>query len=370
MGKNIIPGLKIGDLELPLPIIQGGMGIGVSLSGLASAVANEGAIGVIAASSIGIFEPDFAKDFRGACKRRLRKEIRTAREKTKGIIGVNIMVALENYNDMISVATEEKADLILLGAGLPLKQLPLEQIVKNSIKIIPIVSSGRATKLIFTYWRRHFKYIPDAVVVEGPLAGGHLGFKKDEIDSPENMLEKLIPEVISAVDPFEKQFKKVVPVIAAGGIYTGTDIYKFLQLGAKGVQMSTRFVATHECDASMEFKEEYIKCKKEDIVIIESPAKMPGRAIKNQFLEDVVLGKKKPFSCPYYCLKTCDVHKTPYCITIALKNAKLGKLKSGFVFCGSNASRVDKIISVKELINELLKEYEAAACSASYCEKI
>jgi len=355
-----IPKLKIGELEAQVPIIQGGMSVGVSLSGLASAVANEGGIGVIGAAGIGMLEPDFTINFRGANKRALKKEIRKAREMTDGIIGVNLMVALSDFDNLVLVAVEEGIDLLFLGAGLPLR-VPLDKVKKYSTKVVPIVSSARAARIIFKYWGRHYDYIPDAVVVEGPLAGGHLGFKKEQIDNPNYTLEKILPEVISTVEPFKRQFGKDIPVIAAGGIYTGADIYKFMQLGADGVQMGTRFVATYECDASQKFKEAYVKCKKEDIIIMDSPVGLPGRAIRNKFLDDVSRGIKKPFKCPWKCLRTCDFVNSPYCIALALTKAKKGELEDGFAFAGANAYRVDKIVSVKELIQTLLKEYEDAA---------
>ena len=314
-----LPKLKIGEIELKVPLIQGGMSVGISLSRLASAVANEGCIGVIGAAGIGMLEPDFSTNFKEANKRALRKEIRKTRENTDGIIGVNIMVALSDFYDLVMVAFEEGADLIFLGAGLPLElpiSLPLEKLKEVLSKIIPIVSSARAAKIIFQYWERHYNQIPQAVVVEGPLAGGHLGFKKEQLNNPDYALEKLIPEVISILEPFEQQYNKSIPVIAAGGIYNGTDIYKFIKLGANGVQMASRFVTTYECDASEAFKEAYIKCKKEDIIIIDSPLGLPGRAIRNKFLNDVIAGIKKPFSCPWKCLKPCDFRIAPYCICL------------------------------------------------------
>ncbi|MEA1912386.1 MAG: nitronate monooxygenase [candidate division WOR-3 bacterium] len=351
--------LKIGGLEAKIPIIQGGMSVGISLSGLASAVANEGGIGVIGAAGIGMLEPDFKTNFREANKRALRKEIRKAREMTDGIIGVNIMVALSDFDDFVSVAVDEGADIVFLGAGLPLRNL--RTLSEASTKVVPIVSSARAAKIIFQYWKKKYNHIPDAVVVEGPLAGGHLGFKEEQIENPDYALDKILPEVISVIKLFEEQFNKSISVIAAGGIYTGVDIRKFIQLGAQGVELATRFVATHECDASIEFKEAYVKCKKEDLIIINSPVGMPGRAIRNKFLEDVSVGIKKPFKCPWKCLKTCDFRKVPYCIALALTNAKKGKFEEGFAFAGANAYRIDKIISVKELIETLLEEYEKAA---------
>lgn len=363
MNSRKMPRLKICELDAKIPIIQGGMGVGISLSGLASSVANEGGIGVIATAAIGMLEPDFSKNFSEANKRALIKEIRKAREMTDGIIGVNLLLALSDYYELLQIAVDEGVDLVLLGAGLALKNpetLPLDRLRKISTKIVPIVSSARAAKIIFQYWARNYNHVPDAVVVEGPLAGGHLGFKKEQINDPDYRLEKILPEVISAIKPFEQQFNKSIPVVAAGGIYTGADIHKFIQLGAQGVQMATRFVATHECDASIEFKKAYVKCKEEDLVIIDSPVGLPGRAIRNKFINDISAGMKKPFKCPWKCLKTCDFTKVPYCIALALTNAKKGKLDYGFAFAGSNAFRVDKIVPVKELIETLLVEYEKA----------
>lgn len=371
MNLKEIPKLRIGDLEINIPIIQGGMGVGISLSGLASAVANAGGIGVISTAGIGMLEPDFATNFAETNKRALRKEIRKAKNMTKGIIGVNIMVALSDFYDIVKVAVEERVDLVLLGAGLPLRNLKVlltDELKEIKTKIVPIVSSARAAKVIFQYWQKNYQHVPDAVVVEGPLAGGHLGFKKEQIDSSDYTLEKILPEVISVIKPFEQYFHKNIPVIAAGGIYTGADIYKFMQLGAQGVQMATRFVATNECDASIKFKDTYIKCKKEDIIIIDSPVGLPGRAIKNKFLEEVSAGIRKPFKCPWKCLKTCNFKKSLYCIALALTNAKKGELEEGFAFAGANAYLVDKIISVKELIATLLEEYKRA--SHNFCSRV
>jgi len=349
--------LRIGSLIAHIPIIQGGMGIGISLSGLAAAVANEGGIGVIATAGIGMSEPDFFKSSFEANLRALRKEIRKAREMTKGILGVNIMVALSDFADLVKAAIEEGIDIIFSGAGLP---LTLPQFLPEHAKTLlaPIVSSGRAASIISKKWSEKYHRLPDAVVVEGPKAGGHLGFKEEMLHDPAYSLDNLVPEVIQAVRPFEEQYRKSIPVIAAGGIYTGQDIRRFMDLGAAGVQMATRFVTTHECDASLAFKQTYIDSKREDMTIIKSPVGMPGRAIRNTFLDEVSQGKRKPFKCPYHCLKTCDYKNSPYCITLALINAKKGNLSQGFAFAGENAYRASGIISVKELIATLLKEYQ------------
>lgn len=354
-----LPQLKIGDLISRIPIIQGGMGIGISLSGLASAVAEQGGIGVIAAAMAGINESDAAKDSTNANIRALKQEIRKAREKTDGILGVNIMVALSNYGDLVRASIEEGIDIIFSGAGLPL-DLPGYLTNGCRTKLAPIVSSARAAAVLCRKWYSRYRYLPDAVVVEGPMAGGHLGFKPDELDDPRFALENLIREVTEAVKPFETKHERRIPVIAAGGIFNGEDICRFLKLGASGVQMGTRFVATHECDADPAFKQAYVEAEEKDLVIIKSPVGMPGRALRNGFLEDVLNGMKKPFRCPYHCIKTCDPDKSPYCISLALACAKKGKLKNGFAFAGKNAYRIKQILSVKELIDSLRAEYNLA----------
>jgi nitronate monooxygenase len=351
--------LRIGDLTAKIPIIQGGMGVGVSLSGLASAVANEGGIGVIAAAGIGMLRPEAFSDFLGANVRALRNEIRRAREMTKGILGVNIMVALSNYADLVRTAVEEKVDLIFSGAGLPLN---LPEYLKSTgrTKLAPIVSSARAAGLLVRRWLTKYNYLPDAFVVEGPLAGGHLGFSPDQIADPGFSLEKIVPAVLDEVRPVEEKFGKRIPVIAAGGIFTGGDIRKFTAMGAAGVQMATRLVGTEECDASPAFKQTFVDSREEDLVIIKSPVGMPGRAIRNQFIEDVNAGKKKPFKCPYHCIVTCRQQTSPYCIALALTSALRGRLRNGFAFAGANAYRVKKIVPLKELLTAVLEEYGEA----------
>ncbi|MCD4691968.1 MAG: nitronate monooxygenase [Calditrichales bacterium] len=361
-----MPQLRIGNLVIDKPIIQGGMGVGISLSGLASAVANEGGIGVISSVALGLLDQDKQMSFKDANIHVLKNEIKKAREQTNGVIGLNIMVAMTDYNNLLECAIEEEIDLVFVGAGLPLrfpKSFSLDKIKEIKTHFVPIVSSARAAQIIFQYWEKSFGIIPDAVVVEGPLAGGHLGFKTSQINDPNYKLEKIIPGVIEVIKTFEERLNKEIPVIAAGGIFSGADILKYLEMGAKGFQMGTRFVATHECDAWDEFKQAYINCKKEDITIIESPVGLPGRAIRNKFLEDVSGGVKKPFKCPWKCLKTCDFRNTPYCIADALTNAQKGNLEAGFAFAGANAYKVNKIISVKELFETLQQEYAAASMS-------
>ena len=351
--------LSIGDLNINLPIIQGGMGIGISMSRLASAVANEGGVGVIAAVGLGMFEKNYARDFMDANLRALKREIQTAREKTNGVIGVNIMVALTNFSDLVKTAISEKVDIIFSGAGLPMN-LPEYLTAEAKTKLVPIVSSGRAAAILCKKWKDLYNYLPDAFVVEGPKAGGHLGFKREQLDNPDFALEKLVPDVVSSVKPFEEKYNKSIPVIAAGGIYTGADIKNILDLGASGVQLGTRFVTTHECDASEDFKQTYINSSESDMEIIQSPVGMPGRAIKNEFIEKINRGEKRPVKCPYKCLKTCDVAKTPYCIFAALMSAMRGNFLNGYAFAGANAYKTSKIVSVKETFAELLQEFKEA----------
>lgn len=352
--------LRIGDLTASLPIIQGGMGVGVSLSGLAAAVANEGGIGVIACAGIGMAEADFSKNYLAANSRALRKEIRRAKGLTNGILGVNIMMALSNFGEMVQTALEEEVDIIFSGAGLPL-DLPHHLRGGDRTKLVPIVSSGRAAKIVAKRWAERYGHPPDAIVVEGPLAGGHLGFKAEQLGDAAFALDRLLAEVLAEIKPFEAKWQRPIPVIAGGGIYTGADIYDFLRLGAAGVQMATRFVTTHECDASPAFKQAYIRSTQEEIVIIKSPVGMPGRAIRNQFIDDVNSGQKVPFACPYHCIVTCDYTNSPYCIALALINAQRGRMGHGFAFAGQNAYRATEIVSVKELVGTLLEEYGAAA---------
>lgn len=347
---------RIGDLEIPVPIVQGGMGVGISLSNLASAVANNGGVGVIATVGIGLITNKPYKNYRQVNIDALREEIRKARKMSNGIIGVNIMVALTNYADMVNTSIEEGIDVIFSGAGLPL-DLPKYLPEGCKTKLVPIVSSGRAAQILATKWKQNFNYLPDAFVLEGPKAGGHLGYKYEQIDDERFQLENLIPDVLKVAKELENQHGKHIPVIVGGGIYTGADIRKFIEMGAEGVQMGTRFVATHECDASTEFKEMYVKARKEDVTIIKSPVGMPGRVIINQFVRDMEAGKQRPVKCRHHCIHTCDFRTTPFCIADALLEAQTGRLENGFAFTGSNVHLVHEIVSVAEVFESLKKEY-------------
>ncbi len=349
--------LKIGDLLAKIPVIQGGMGVGISLSGLASAVAKEGGIGVISSAGLGLLYNKYSKDYAEASIYGLKQEIRNAKEKAKGIIGVNVMVAMSNFTDMVKTAISEKADIIFSGAGLPL-DLPSFLKKGSTTKLVPIVSSVRAAKIICEKWKSNYDYLPDAIVVEGPKAGGHLGYKENQLEDENYSLEKLLPEIVSEVNSIGLKYGKDIPVIAAGGIYTGEDMHKMFELGASGVQLGTRFVTTEECDASSEFKQTYIDAKEDDIEIIKSPVGMPGRAILNDFITKIKSGLTQPKQCSFHCIKTCDISKSPYCIMLALYQAFRGNLTKGYAFAGANAWKANKIESVKEMINSLVQEFE------------
>jgi len=345
------PNLAIGDLKLELPIIQGGMGVRISKANLTSAVSECGGMGVIASVGLGDEFESLNANYTKTSEKALRQIIKEVKKKTKRPFGVNIMVALSNYESLCKVCADEKVNAIFSGAGLPLK---LPSFVEDKhIKLIPIISSARAADVILKYWTKRYNRIPDAFVVEGPLAGGHLGFSKDELRNPKSLFE-IIREVKNLVN--EDSNSKNTPVIAAGGIFTGKDILKVLKRGANGVQMSTRFIATNECDAPDELKQVCLNAKKEDVVIIDSPLGLPGRVLKNEFVERILQGEKIKFKCPYKCLKTCKRDEAQFCIAIALVNASRGNFKEGFVMPGSNVYRLNKIISVKELFEELREE--------------
>ena len=361
--KQIIAALRgfgpfmIGELKARLPLVQGGRGVGISLSGLASAVANEGGVGVISAASIsrtpryaglGLSDADA-----------LRQDIRRARRLTKGFIGVNIMVALTNFEALCRAALEEGVDILFAGAGLPLS-LPAFAEKWSKTKLVPIVSSGKAAAMIAKWWKEKYNRLPDAFVVEGPMAGGHLGFKSNQIDDPAFALDKILPDVCDAARNLEKDSGVSIPLIAAGGIYTGADIRKYLKMGAQAVQLGTRFVATAECDAPEAFKQAYLDARQEDILIVQSPVGMPGRALKNSFIQKMEMGQTSPVRCRYHCITPCKRDKSPYCIADALLTSLSGNSEDGLIFAGENAWRVNKMQTVQELIKELELEYVQA----------
>ena len=350
-----LPRLTIGDLSLELPIIQGGMGVGVSRAGLASAVSARGGLGVIA--SVGLNPPGADRyTYEEGSRQAVLDEI--LKVKRLGLpVGVNVMVALSNYRSLVEASVEAGADVILSGAGLPLR-LPAYTEGSNT-KLVPIVSSGRAAELVCKTWVKRFGRIPDAIVVEGSLAGGHLGFAYQElVDGTAAPLDVLVRDVLVVAERYGQEHGKPVPVIAAGGIFTGRDIATFLNIGAAGVQMGTRFVGTHECDASDAYKQSYLDATKEDVALILSPVGLPARVVKNAFVESSLKGEKRRFSCNYKCLITCNAATANYCIADALVSSSVGDMANGFAMCGQNAYRVDKLVSVEELMRELTTEAE------------
>jgi len=353
--------LVIDDLEIKIPIIQGGMGVRVSMAPLAAAVADCGGGGTIASVGIPPDTKENRKDIPKACREYLQKEIRLARELSDGVIGVNIMVALSNYEDMVRATVEEKVDYIISGAGLPIS-LP-EFAEGSSIKLIPLIASARGAKLLLKTWKRRYNRFPDALVVEGPLSGGHIaGYSLEELESSKGkmrekpLLENAVKDILGLVGEYEKEYGISIPVIAAGGIYDGKDVAKFLRLGAKGVQLGTRFVTTFECSVAEKYKQLYVNANEDDIVFIQSPVGMPAKAIRTKFLDEILLGKRKKFICDYRCLRTCDPSTVQYCIAKALMNAADGDIDNAVVFAGTNVSRIKKIVYVKELIDEIVSE--------------
>lgn len=354
-----IKGIKLGNLTSKLPIVQGGMGVGISRSQLAGAVAKHGGIGVISAVGIGFEEEDYYTNPLVANLRALRQEIKKAKEiAPEGIVGLNLMVAVHNYREIAMEAVKSGIDLIISGAGLPME---LPEIVKGSeTKIAPIVSSGRVADLLCKRWSKKYDRLPDMLVVEGKEAGGHLGFKmEDLVNNTARKLDDLVSEVVESVKVWEEKFNVEIPVIAAGGIWTGEDAGKYLDIGAAGVQIGTRFIGTEECDAHINYKNAFIEAAKDDIQLVKSPVGMPGRAIRNKFIERVEAGLVGVEKC-VNCLIPCDPALTPYCISEALINAVKGDIDNALLFTGSNGYRINEITTVKEILDEImteLKEY-------------
>ncbi len=358
---NELKPLMLGDLELKVPIIQGGMVVRVSVAPLAAAVANCGGGGTIASVGLPPDTEENRRDVPKSCREYLRKEIRLAKELSDGAIGVNIMVALSNYEDMVRTTVDEKADYIISGAGLPIS---LPEFTEGSpIKLIPIVASARGAKLLLKTWKRRYNRFPDAIVIEGPLSGGHIaGYSLEELNSlkgtmrKQPLLENAVKDLLDLVGGYEKEYGISIPVIPAGGIFDGKDVAKFFKLGAKGVQMATRFVTTFECSASDAFKQAYLDSTEDDIVFIQSPVGMPAKAIRTKLVDKVTRGEKIAFNCVYQCLRTCDPTTVPYCIAKSLINSVDGDIDNGVVLAGTNVSRINKIVSVKEVIDEIVVE--------------
>lgn len=349
-------GLKIGKKYTKLPLIQGGMGIGISLGGLAGAVAAEGGAGVISAAQIGFREPDFDEEPFTANLRAIHKEVEKARALSKeGVIGMNVMTAMNGYESYVREAVKAGVDFIVSGAGLPVDLPAYTEGIDTAIA--PIVSTEKSASVILKYWDKKYKKIPDLLIVEGPKAGGHLGFTKEQLEFfTENKYKEEIGAILRLVKTYEEKYGEKIPVILAGGIDSREKAEEAFSIGADGIQVATRFVTTKECDAASEYKEAYVKAKKEDICIVKSPVGMPGRAIHNAFLEKVERGEKKLCKC-HKCLHRCNPGEIPYCITDALIQAAEGNVEDALIFCGANAWKISEIQTVSQVVRELFPDF-------------
>ncbi len=344
--------LNIKNKTARLPVIQGGMGVGVSRSGLAGAVAKAGGVGMISSAQIGYDEPDFEQDVRGCNIRALEKHVKLAKEQADGgLVGVNIMVALSHYAEHVKAAVRTGADLIVCGAGLPVS---LPELVKDAdTAIAPVVSSRKAASVLLRMWDKKYKRTADLLVVEGPQAGGHLGFTREQLeDIPALSFDSEIRGIIQEKRVYEEKYGVSIPVVAGGGIFDRMDVEHMMETGADGVQVATRFVVTEECDASRAYKQAYIDAGQEDVVIIKSPVGMPGRAIRNEFIRLMEQGRAAVRHC-FGCIRNCDPGNTPYCITQALINAVKGDLDHGLIFCGAKVDRIREMTTVAALMREL-----------------
>lgn len=339
--------------KLTVPIIQGGMGIGISLGGLAGAVAACGGMGVISTANIGFREPDFYENTDEADRRALVKEIRKARDLSggKGLIAVNVMVATTRYELMVRTACEEGIDAIISGAGLPLKLPELTR--KSEVLIAPILSGGRAAATLLNIWKKRHDRKPDFIITEGAMAGGHLGFKQ------EDLAEGKAPELWQTVKEVDEAAEDI-PVFAAGSVFEERDMALCKEAGAVGMQIATPFIACRECDASRGFKETLLKAKKEDVVIVKSPVGMPGRALETPLIKEVGKGSRFPPEKCIKCIHTCNPAETPYCINRALIRAWEGNYEEGLFFCGGNVHKITQLTDVKSLIKVMSEKWRKA----------
>ena len=331
---KLMKSLNLKDKFLKLPIIQGGMGIGVSRCRLAGAVAKEGGMGVLSTAQIGYDDPDFTKHPEETNLRVLPEQIRKAKEIAggNGMVAVNIMAVTQLY--------ELPTELPKFAEG-------------YDVALAPIVSSTKSANVILKFWDKKYHRTADFLVIEGPLAGGHLGFSREQLeDIPGLDYDTEIRNIITLKQTYEEKYQTAIPVFVAGGMFTAEDVKHVLELGADGIQAATRFVATEECDASDAYKQAYVNASEEDVIIIKSPVGMPGRAIKNAFIQRMLAAPDKISHC-FNCLKACNPATAPYCITQALINAVVGDLDNGLIFCGSRVGEIREITTVPKLMQEL-----------------
>lgn len=354
--------IQILNRKLQIPIIQGGMGVGVSLGNLAGHVAACKGMGVISTVNAGYQETDFEEQPFRANIRALKAEIRKALNiaKGRGMVAINAMVAVNHYEETVTAAIESGIHAVISGAGLP---MTLPKLTKGTgVAAAPIVSSGKAADIICKTWDRKYGVIPDFIVIEGPQAGGHLGFRREDIlDGTALDTEAILAEVLDAVAIYEEKYGRKIPVFVAGGVFDGKDMARLVKLGAAGVQIATRFIATQECDASEAYKQRMVEAVSENVTIVKSPVGMPGRALNSPLIQRLARGEQlEPDRCNL-CLKACPHGKlTPYCISRALIEAVKGNWENGLFFCGENVSRINKISTVKSLMDEIVREWKAA----------
>jgi nitronate monooxygenase len=359
-----LPRLRIRNLDLPYPIVQGGMGIGVSWDRLAGNVARCGCVGIVSAIGTGYRHPDVSTFVGGRPLQpehlnstpALKRIIASARELAggHGAVGVNILCAINEYERVVRDSVDAGAQLIISGAGLPLA-LP-EYVGDADVALVPIVSSSRALKLICKTWQRKFNRLPDAVVLEGPESGGHQGFSLEQCADPAFSLEAILPSVVEERDQWGD-----FPVIAAGGVWDRADIDRLLALGAGGVQMATRFIGTFECDAHQRFKEVILRADKDTISLHGSPVGMPARGVKTALHRRIVEGDAPRIKCISNCVSPCEhgkgAAKVGYCIADSLGDAWGGDTESGLFFTGSNGWKLNELVHVRDLVGEITQDY-------------
>ena len=354
--------VTIGGRTLKLPVLQGGMGVGVSLEHLAGAVAACGGMGTVSSALCGYNEPDFDRDPQGANLRALARQISRAKELSAGagMVAVNVMVATAQFADSVRTALRAGVDAVVCGAGLP-KDLPAiaAEVPESSAALAPIVSSGRAAALLCKLWEKKYRRLPDFLVLEGPLAGGHLGFSGEEAREAQagrpKSLSALLREVLEALVPFRE--RQEIPVFVAGGVRSGGEMRRYMEEGAAGAQFATRFIATEECDAAPACKQVLLQAGAEDIVIVRSPVGMPGRAIRSPLIRRVEAGTQpRPDRC-IGCLIPCGRQEAPYCISQALIAAVRGDWENGLFFCGANAGDITRLSTVREQMDQIMKEW-------------
>lgn len=355
--KIHIKPLKIGDIEAPLPVVQAGMGVQVAKSELAAAVARAGAIGCISSVGLGTLEGSLNNYFEES-RKFLAKEIRRARELAPGgILAVNVMMALSNYDQIIKVCVDEKVDIIISGAGLPMSLPALTE--GSNIKIVPVVSSGRSLAILLKTWKRRYNRIPDGVILEGPLCGGHLAFSWEQLENEEKVsIDKLLVEIKETIKPYEEEFGVEVPILGAENIATCEDIVAMLEMGFDGVQVGTRFICTEEAGIDPKSKQVYVDAKAEDVVTIQSPLGLPVKVLKTPFSERILNGEKIPFGCPFLCLRACKANKARFCLAEALVDTLFGNTEKGLFMTGSAIGRINDIVPAEEFLAPLKKMIE------------